>query len=62
MNNETKVGSTIYRVSPKARRRIKAAAKYAGLTWQSIASRPASVEQFLDAVEVEMNAQTRQES
>tara|TARA_Y100001968_G_scaffold68202_1_gene59221 strand:- start:2688 stop:2921 length:234 start_codon:yes stop_codon:yes gene_type:complete len=63
MTHETKVGSTIYHVSPATLRRIKAAVKYASpngsLTWQSIATRPASVKQFLDAVEVEMNAQAK---
>lgn len=40
-----------YAVSPELLRRIKAAAKVAGLPWQTIAARPSTAEAFCQQVE-----------
>lgn len=49
-----------YYLTPQALRRVKAAASFAGLGWQAIAARPATVEAFLERVEPDMRLAAQQ--
>ena len=46
-----------YFLTASGMRRVKAAAKFAGLQWQAVAARPDSVYEFLTAVEADMDSQ-----
>ncbi len=46
-----------YYLTASGMRRVRAAAKFAGLEWQAIAARPNSVYEFLMAVEPDMDSQ-----
>jgi hypothetical protein len=44
-----------YFLTAAAMRRVRAAAKFAGLPWQAVAARPLTVLEFLNRVEPDMN-------
>jgi len=46
---------TKYYLTHSALRRVRAAAKYAGLHWKSIAARPSTALEFCKRVEAEMD-------